>query len=164
MGVSDCIVETTFATMNFNRYNYTPIYMDNEIFREQQHGCKTDKILVAFIINFMESSHANLLVFDKSIKKVFRIEPNYGFQEYNRLYNTAIENRLERFSEELGYIYSGYLPSSCQRMWHPGFCSFISVARYIHGLQLDAKMLQKIIVDFLKHEYNRICDKNLLAR
>ena len=50
----------------------------------------------------MEGSHANLLVFDTQTKQVSRIEPNYGFETYNKLYNTSIDNRLEHFSQELG--------------------------------------------------------------
>jgi hypothetical protein len=156
----DCV--SSYATMNFTRYGYTSIYMDSINFEKNLKKAGCQKILVPFIINFMEGSHANLLIFDKDTKQVLRIEPNYGFESYSGLYNTSIDNRLEHFSQELGYTYAGFLPSSCQKMYHPGFCAFISAARYVYGLELTPGVLKEIIIDFLKREYNRICNKNLM--
>ena len=144
--------------MNFHRYGYSTINMQYGSL--EKVNCR--KVLAPFIIVFMESVHANLLIFDKDSKKVWRIEPNYGFESYSELYNTAIENRLESFCDDLGYVYSGYFPASCQKMDHPGFCLFISAARYVFGIDLTPELLKEVIVGFFKREYNTICNKNIM--
>ena len=160
--IDDCIIKNTFATMNFYRYGYTSINIDKDNFYKKIQKCGTSKkVLIPFIINFMDSSHANLLVLDESTKKAYRIEPNYGFEGYIKLYDTAITNRLESFFKDLGYSYSGFLPSSCEKKYHPGFCAFISIARYFYGITFTNEKLKNVIVSFIKSEYNQYCSKKL---
>jgi hypothetical protein len=159
--VDDCILEKTFASMIFEEYTYSDIIIKPWILLERLSTC--NKILIPFIIQFSPTdAHANLLIIDVPTKKVYRVEPNVGFESYEKKYNVSIDNRLTHFATNLlGYTYAGYLPSSCQRMWHPGLCIFLSVIKYIYGKSLTNDQIKNTIVSFFKSEYNQICSKAL---
>ena len=155
--VDDCI-SSAYASMTFYEHEYSDIIIQTWILVQKLAECP--KVLVPFIITFDdETSHANLLIFDN--KQIYRVEPNAGFESYEKKYNTAITNRLEHFAQKIGYTYNGYLPSACQRMWHPGLCIFLSVLKYTVGISLTQDQVKKTIVEFFKSEYNRICFKSL---
>ena len=86
----------------------------------------------------------------------YRIEPNYGSIDWHKRYDKVIETLLTNEPNLSGWIYSGFFPSSKCDMYHPGFCLWISVARYIYGKKLDNNLLKKIIIDFFKDEYKNI--------
>ena len=111
----------------------------------------------------IHGEHANLLVFDKNRKQIFRIEPNYGYADWHKKYDSIIEHKIKEYlhTELKDYKFIGFFPSSCKPMYHPGFCLWISLVRYFYGMELSNEKLKKVIVTFFKKEYNEICNKNL---
>jgi len=157
IGGEDCILKRTQAYLQFNEHDYFFTIQWWHL-HAKLSKCTDKKVLVPFIIQFTPTdAHANLLVVDAKLKKVYRIEPNYGFETK---YDTVITNRLEYFASNLGFVYSGFFPSSCQKLWHPGLCLMLSVLKYKFET-LTNDQIKSIIVSFFKSEYNRICSKNL---
>jgi len=132
----------------------------NEIL-EEIGKCDKRYILFDFgIINYnnKNDNHANLIVFDKKLKNAYRIEPNYGF---GGNYDHLIDPNLTTGCKSINYSYKGFLPSSCKRIYHMGFCVILSIVKYIHH-EITNELLRKVIVNFFKSEYNRVCKKELV--
>lgn len=158
LGYDDCIMKHGISQLSFEPYEYHLIF-SYHILRNLMESCQGKKIIVPFILNFNGQAHANLLIVDTVKKKLFRVEPNYGYPF--KKYETAIENRLQSLASTFDLTYEGYLPSSCKKTDHPGLCVFISVLLYTHGIKLTNSQIKEVIVGFFKSEYNRLCGKQL---
>jgi hypothetical protein len=158
LGFNDCILDRGTAQLTFEKYDYY-LQFSYHILDQKINECQGKKVIVPFIMNFNGEAHANLLIADTVTKKIYRVEPNYGFPF--KKHETAIENRLEHLAKMYNYTYGGYLPSSCKKTDHPGLCIFIAVLLYTHGIRLTNDQIKETIIGFFKSEYNRLCGKNL---
>ena len=124
--------------------------------------CRLGKVILPFLLVFNDiESHANLLLFDIPNKKIYRIEPNVGFYLEK---NDIIDEKLKIFANKFTYTFEGYLPSTCKKTYHPGLCAFLSVSKFIYGMSFTNQHVKDLIVRFFKHEYSRLCQKQLIVR
>ena len=125
--------------------------------------------------------HSNTLIFNKSKREIYRIEPNYATQEeidnmnqnqkqtyhyFGSIFSTPINNALsEYFKDNLEYTYKGdYQFNNRTYPNHGGFCNFLSILTAYTDVKLTRQLIKENLLNFVKWEYRKFSGKRLNER
>lgn len=125
--------------------------------------------------------HSNTLIFNKSKREIYRIEPDYATQEeidnmnqnqkqtydyFGNIFSTPINNALsEYFKDNLRYTYKGdYQFNNRTYPNHGGFCNFLSILIAYTDVKLTRQLIKENLLKFVKWEYRKFSGRQLNER
>jgi hypothetical protein len=154
---------------------------------EEKSKYKSDNIISNLYIHSYyqnqkaDVGHSNTLIFNKSKREIYRIEPDYATQEeidnmnqdekitydyFSNIFIAPINNALsEYFKDKLEYTYKGDYPFNNRTYpTHGGFCNFLSILTFYTNVKLTRELVKENLLNFVKWEYRKFSGQRLNER